>query len=616
MATHQVKVIFQPFGRTVYVLEGTKIIEAAAQAGLTINTPCGGAGTCGRCRVKIYSGADEPSEYDKDFFNNEDLKEGWRLACQNSVRTDTVATIPENSLLTSQHKIVIESHTKKSAEIMPAVRKLYVELPPPTMENNMADLLRLEKAIGNFKIDLFQLRSLPKLLRQYNYKGTAVLADHNLVDFESGDTTNQCYGVAFDIGTTTIVGYLINLSNGSELAVNSQMNPQISFGDDVLSRISHASSCSGCLDELHNIIRNAVNEMIEKLCEQADISREYIYEVAVAGNTTMEHLLCRIDPSPLGKVPFVPAHARGLIFDAKDIGVSINHHGKIYIFPIIGGFVGGDTVAGILVTNLSEEKGVSLLIDIGTNGEIVLAKNGQLLAASTAAGPAFEGARISYGMRATTGAIEKIVFDDDLRYSVIDNSKAVGICGSALIDLIAEMLNCGIITSTGQMLEPDQLPEQLPAALRQRIYQNRDGQTEFLISQSNQGRKDLRVILTQRDIREFQLAIGAIRAGINIMLKIAKVEIKDIDRVLIAGGFGSFIRRTNAQRIGLLPAGIDHQKINYIGNASLAGAKWVLLSSNARRYAEEIARKAEHIELSLDTNFQMEFAEAMIFPNQ
>src|SRR3989339_1843757 len=315
MAEQQIQVTFQPSGRVVFVLSGTKIIEAAAQAGLTINTPCGGVGTCGKCRVKVSAGAEEPSGYDENIFSNEQLKEGWRLACQTAIHTETVVSIPENSLFTSQHKIVIESHTKKSAEILPSIRKLYVELPAPKMEDNAADLLRLEKAIGKFKTDLDQLRSLPKLLRQYNYKGTAVLTENHLIDFESGDTINQCYGAAFDIGTTTIVGSLMNLCNGSELAITSQMNPQISFGDDVLSRIKHSSSCAGCLDELHNIIKTAVNEMIDNLCKQADISRELIYEVAVVGNTTMEHLLCGIDPSPLGEVPFVPAHARGLIFD-------------------------------------------------------------------------------------------------------------------------------------------------------------------------------------------------------------------------------------------------------------------------------------------------------------
>jgi len=614
MAEQQIRITFQPSGRSVFVLSGTKIIEAAARAGLTINTPCGGAGTCGKCQVKIIAVVEEPSDADKHVFNAEQLKDGWRLACQTSIQNETVAYIPESSHLVSQQRIVIESQTEELTEVLPSVRKIYVELPVPTMEDNSADLLRLEKVIGRFKTELNLLRNLPKLLRQYNYKGTAVLTDHRLIDFEPGDTTNQCYGVAFDIGTTTMVGSLINLCDGSELAITSQMNPQVSFGDDVLSRIEHSSSCSGCLDELSHVVKTSIVEMIDHLCGQADINREHIYEATFAGNTTMEHLLCGIDPTPLGAVPFVPAHARGLILDANELGIPINHRGKVYVFPLIGGFVGGDTVAGILATNLSDNQAPVLMIDIGTNGEIVLARDGQLWAASTAAGPAFEGARITYGMRATTGAIEKIVFDNDIRYSVIGNVPAMGICGSALIDLAAEMLKSGMITPAGQLLGPDQLPAQLPKAISQRIYKNAKGQVEFLISQANQGRKDLRVVLTQRDIRELQLAVGAIRAGVKIMLKKAGIETKDINRVLIAGGFGSFIRRTNAQTIGLLPTEIEHRKINYVGNVSLAGAKWALLSSNAHRHAEELARKTKHIELSLDTNFQMEFADAMIFP--
>jgi len=615
MDDQQIRITFQPSGRSVFVLPGTKIIEAAARAGLTINTPCGGAGTCGKCQVKITVGSEEPLEADKDIFNTAQLQDGWRLACQTPIYKELIVYIPESSRLVSQHKIVIESQTKEPTEVLPSVRKVYVELPAPTMKDNSADLLRLEKVIGRFKTDLSMLRNLPKLLSRYGYKGTAVLTDHQLIDFESGNTTGQCYGVAFDIGTTTMVGSLVNLCDGSELSITSKMNPQVSFGDDVLSRIQHSSACPDCLDELHNSIKAAVAEMIDNLCRQADINHEHIYETAFAGNTTMEHLLCGIDPTPLGAVPFVPAHARGLMLNANELGIPINYRGKAYIFPLIGGFVGGDTVAGVLATNLSDSKDPVLMIDIGTNGEIVLAKNGRLWAASTAAGPAFEGARITYGMRATTGAIEKIVFDDDVRYSVIGNVPAVGICGSALIDLAAEMLKAGIISSTGQLLGPNQLPSKLPEAISKRVYEGTDGQVEFLISRVNQGRKDLRLVLTQRDIRELQLAVGAIRAGVKIMLKKAGVETKDISRVLIAGGFGSFIRRTSAQTIGLLPTEINREKINYVGNASLAGAKWALLSSNARRCAEETARKTSHLELSMDANFQMEFADAMIFPD-
>lgn len=464
-----VRVTFQPHGRAVYVLSGTKIIEAAARAGLIINTPCGSAGTCGKCQVKITAGTEVPSEADRHVFDEDQLEDGWRLACQTRIHTETVVDIPESSRLVSQHKIVIESQTEASTEVLPCVRKVYVELPPPTMGDNRADLLRLDEAIGSFKTGLNQLRYLPKLMREHHYRGTAVLTDHHLIDFEPGDTTKQCYGVAIDIGTTTIVGSLLNLCDGSELAISSHINPQVSFGDDVLSRIKHTSSGRHGLEELSRCVKAVVVEMIGNLCEQAGIDGKHIYEATFAGNTTMEHLLCGIDPTPLGEIPFVSAYARGLVLDANELGIPINPHGQVYVFPVIGGFVGGDTVAGVLAANLFDRQNPVLMIDIGTNGEIVLANDGRLWAASTAAGPAFEGARISCGMRATTGAIEKIVFDGDIRYSVIGNVPAVGICGSALIDLVAEMLRSGMITSTGQLLGPGQLPSQLPQALGQRV---------------------------------------------------------------------------------------------------------------------------------------------------
>jgi uncharacterized 2Fe-2S/4Fe-4S cluster protein (DUF4445 family) len=482
------------------------------------------------------------------------------------------------------------------------------------MQDNVADLLRLEAVIGTFEMELALLRRLPSRLRQQDYKGTAVMADHHLIEFEPGNTTHQCYGIAFDIGTTTIVGSLHTLATGDELAVTSRMNPQVAFGDDVLSRIHYASLSAHNLEDLGHSVKTAVTEMILDLCEQASVAPHLIYEVVFAGNTTMEHLLCGIDPAPLGQSPFVPAHARGLWLNAHDLDMPINPHGRAYLFPLIGGFVGGDTVAGLLATNVQENPGIVLMIDIGTNGEIVLARDGKIWAASTAAGPAFEGARIRCGMRATTGAIEKIVCDDDLHCSVIGNVPPVGLCGSALIDLVAELRRIGVISTTGQLLPANQLPN-TAASMQHRLCETPEGQLEFLIAHANQGSAEGRIVLTQRDIRELQLAVGAIRAGIKIMSKQAGVKAEAIDQVYIAGGFGSFIRRDNAQAIGLLPTDIDLNRISYVGNVSLAGAKLALLSSSARQQAEASARQVRHLELSLDLDFQMEFAEAMIFPD-
>jgi uncharacterized 2Fe-2S/4Fe-4S cluster protein (DUF4445 family) len=613
MADQQVRITFQPQGRAVFVLPGTKILEAAGRAGLAMDTPCGGAGTCGKCRVRMTSGVCEPSEAADRFFSKSELAAGWRLACQSVISRDCVVHVPDTSLFGVQHKILAERQVGAAGEVVPAVRKIYVELAEPTLEDGIADLARLSEKIGPAKADLDVVRQLPKLLRKNGFRGTAVLADHHLIDFEPGDTTAECYGAAFDIGTTTVVGSLLDLSSGGELALASRINPQVSYGDDVLSRIQRAGESDEHLQLLQKEILSAIADMITELCAQSGAKRQRIYEVAFAGNTTMEHLLCGIDVQQLGMVPFVPAYERGLIVPAARLGVPIHPRATAYVFPVIGGFVGGDTVAGIIATKLDELEGPVLMVDIGTNGEIVLACDGRLWAASTAAGPAFEGARISCGMRASAGAIEKIVFDDDVRFSVIGGGEPAGFCGSALIDAAAELLRSGIISPEGRFRSPDELPRDLPPAIAARVVVGPDGQTAFRIAD---GRGGVGLTVTQRDIRELQLAAGAVRAGMNIMLRRAGIASRDLKRVLIAGGFGSFIRRSNAQRIGLLPGDVDHSRINYVGNASLDGAKCALLSTRARTKAEQLARGAVHLQLSEDEAFQTEFVEAMIFPSK
>jgi uncharacterized 2Fe-2S/4Fe-4S cluster protein (DUF4445 family) len=591
------------------VLPGTKVLEAAAQIGLALETPCGGAGTCHKCRVRITSGAPDPSPADRDAFGKRELAEGWRLACQAAVTRPAAVRVPEESRFGDQHKILTEARTA-AGDVVPAVRKVYVELAPPTLADDAPDLLRLERTVGAVKTDLDLLRELPGLLRAGDFKGTAVVTDHHLIDFEPGDTSSRCYGAAFDVGTTTLVGSLMDLRTGDDLALASEINPQVSFGDDVLSRIRHSGLSDEGAEQLRRAIVDAIGGMIDELCAEAGVAREHVYELSFAGNTTMEHLLCGIDVTQMGQVPFVPAHARGLVARAAELGVPIHKRGAAYVFPVIGGFVGGDTVAGMLATRLDEQPGPALLVDIGTNGEIVVRRDGTLLAASTAAGPAFEGARISCGMRATRGAIEKVVFDGDVRCGVIGDAPPIGMCGSALVDLAAELLGAGVVTPEGRLLPPDELPRNLPDALRRRVSRQDDGQTRFLVAEADR----TQVTLTQRDVRELQLASGAIRAGIAILLKQAGLRPEDLCRVLIAGAFGSFIRRNHAQRIGLLPADIDHKRIHYVGNTSLSGAKWALVSTAARKQAEELARRTRHVELSRDGDFQTHFAEAMIFP--
>jgi uncharacterized 2Fe-2S/4Fe-4S cluster protein (DUF4445 family) len=605
---------FEPHGRTVYVLPGTKVLEAAARAGLTIDTPCGGLGGCGKCRVRLVTGAALPGEADQKAFNAADLEEGWRLACQTAITEDSVVYVPETSLFASRHQILVTSDTQQVEEVQPAVRKVYAALSAPSLQDDVPDLLRLEQVTGPFGADPAVVRTLSRALRDHGFAGTAVFSDHRLIDVEPGDTTAECYGVACDVGTTTLVASLMNLHTGDEAAVVSRMNPQVSFGDDVLSRITHAGGGREGLAELHRGVAVEIDAMISQLCQSAGIARERIYEIVFSGNTTMEHLLCRIDPTQLGLVPFVPVFARGLLWPARDLDVRIHPRGLAYVFPVIGGFVGGDTVAGMLATGLADHEAPALMVDIGTNGEIVLASGGRIWAASTAAGPAFEGARISCGMRATRGAIEKVVISDDVHCSVIDEARPAGLCGSGLIDLGAELLRHSIVTPAGRMLPPGELPPALPENLRRRVRECPEGGIEFVVAFESGDEHAPAVTLRERDIRELQLACGAIRAGIAILLKQAGLGIGDLEHVYIAGGFGSFIRRSNAQRTGLLPPEIGHERIRFVGNTSLSGAKWGLLSTAARAQAEDLARRAKHVELSNDVDFAMEFAMAMMFP--
>jgi uncharacterized 2Fe-2S/4Fe-4S cluster protein (DUF4445 family) len=550
-----VPVTFLPADRTVYVLAGTRLIEAAAEAGIILDSPCGGEGICGKCRVRLENPSIEPGRAEKIFFLPVEIGLGFRLACQTEVRQAMTVFVPETSLVAAKHQI----------------------------------LVRVEK--------------------------TAVTAEDRSVGAEQGIAGAGQFAVAFDIGTTTLAAMLLDPNIANERVVVSRLNPQTRFGDDVISRIYYARENPQGLQILHETVVRAVDEMIGELCAQAGIKRDEISVLTFSGNTTMQHLLCRMDPSSLGTMPFTPASRFGTSYSASELGLHVHPQSRAYVFPIIGGFVGGDTVAGILATDLTNKKGPALLVDIGTNGEIVLWAKGKLTAASTAAGPAFEGARISCGMQGCAGAIEKVVVDGRLRINVIGNVAPAGLCGSGLIDVAAELLRHKVLSPQGKLRTPDQLPEGVLPDLRQRIVLH-EGKVALLLASEEDSATGKALVLTQRDFRELQLATGAIRAGIGILLKRAGLKAEDLQAVYIAGGFGNFIRRSNAQRIGLLPGQLDHYKIRYSGNTSLAGACLGALSIRARGLAEEIARRTEHIDLSTDPDFQDLFAEAMIFPEE
>jgi len=617
MPDREILVSFRPSGREVYVLPGTRLIEAAADAGLILDAPCGGQGLCGNCRVVGSAGAAEPTEAERQWLSAEELAAGWRLACQTEIRGPTEVQIPHASAQ-GDHQILVETDRSAAPPVVdPPVWKRYVELAPPARGDDAPDMTRLRGALGESQLtaDLSLLAEMPGRLRESGFRATAVLAPGRLLDVEPGDTTSDAFAVAVDLGTTTLVAELLDLGTGSPWAVEARLNPQTQFGDDVLSRILYTRANADGLRQLRELIIRAVDEMVGALCQRAGVPRRRIYEITLAGNTTMQQLLCGIDVRPLGELPFVPVVCDSLSFPAARLDLGVHPRARAYVMPSIGGFVGGDVAAGMLAAGVADVPGPALLIDVGTNGEIVLQADGRLWAASTAAGPAFEGARISCGMRGAAGAIEKVVVErDKLLLNVIDNARPAGICGSGLIDLGAELLRHGVGAPLGQLLSPDQLPADVPDDLVRRV-EPRGPQPSFLLVPEAESADGRPIAVTQRDIRELQLAAGAIRAGIVLLLRRAGLKPGNLHQVFVGGGFGNFIRRSNAQRIGLLPHDIDRSKIRFMGNTSLAGARRAALSLRDRSLVEQLAQRTQHVDLSTDPDFQTAFADSMIFPN-
>jgi uncharacterized 2Fe-2S/4Fe-4S cluster protein (DUF4445 family) len=607
----EVKVIFEPSGRSVHALSGTILLEVAARAGFIIQTPCGGGGKCGKCLVQIRSGKCPATESEIATLGAVRTGEGFRLACQARISGPLTVEIPDTSLFQAQQKI-LTSDAGGEMEVRPRVRKTCVHLDPPVHDQGGSDLDRLHAAIGPASVTLSAVRDLPVMLRRAAHKVTAVLVDNELIAVEPGDTTDACYGIAFDIGSTTLVGTLVNLTTGVDIAVAARVNPQTSFGDDVISRIQKCRNEKDGLQQLRAAVMDGVNHIIDELERKAGIQRLTVYEIVFAGNTTMQQLLCGIDPSPLGELPFTPAFREAIEARASDLHLHVHPQAKVYVFPQIGGFVGGDTVSGIVATRLDRFTEPALLVDIGTNGEIVLAHKGGMLATSVAAGPAFEGARIVNGMRASAGAIEKIILDGDVRLNVIGNTKPTGLCGTGLIDVAAELLRTGILDQTGRILSRQEAPSALSEALRARLIEN-NSEVNFLLVPAEQSGTKAPIFLYQRDIRELQLAAGAIRAGINILLRMAGLTPADLGAVLLAGAFGNFIRRNHARRIGMLPP-VPCSRIRFVGNTASFGAKRALLSTEEKAYASRLLEQVRHVDLSLDPEFQMEFSMAMLLP--
>jgi len=605
------RVTFQPEGRSVFVLRGTKAVEAAGQAGIILNQPCGGEGTCGKCRLEVLENAPEPTEADRRHFRPGQLDEGWRLACQLTIERDMVISIPQETRFFEQ--MVLTEGTECRYPFQPNVRKVCVSVPEPTVEDQRSDLDRLKAAVGedSLRADLALVRALPRILRGSGPKVTAVLEGDEIQSVESGDTADRLWGVAFDIGTTTIVGTLMDLNDGHSAAVGSRTNPQVHFGDDVVSRISYVEQNADGLEKMRRRLLGCLNEIVMELCATAQIEPESIYEATAVGNTTMTHIFLGIDPGPIGHAPYVTVVRQAMDVKAREIGLEINRNANLHMLPNIAGFVGSDTVAMILASGMARQAEPHLGVDIGTNGEVVIGNQDRLIACSCAAGPAFEGARIRHGMRATEGAISKVVVNEDIEVSVIGGGRPSGICGSGLIDAVAQLLEAGVIERTGRIRAPQEA-DGLPPALRRAVIQF-EGQPAVQLVGAARSKTGRPILLTQRDVREVQLAKAAVQAGIQVIASEFGIAPEQIPRILLAGGFGNFIRRSQAKRIGLLPP-VSTERIEYIGNAASTGAKTVLACRDCRAEAERISRKTEYVELANRPDFQNFYMEAMVFP--
>ncbi len=615
MLEKRYRVTFQPEGKGVYVLRGTSVFEAAEEAGIIIRADCGGRGNCGQCRVRVIQGSYEQKGSEK-FLTDAELKRGNVLACRAEVKSDMVVEVPVSSRFFEQ-KILTEG-IERPLKLSPNIKKIFLKMDEPTLTDPRSDLDRVWDALklGNPgpKVPVDVLRRLPVKIRKSDYNATIVLNGDEIIGIETGDKSDKSYGVAVDIGTTTVVGYLLNLNTGKQPAVSSRTNPQTSYGDDVISRIHYTTTKKDGLEDLHGQIISCINGIITDLVNQAGIERKFIYEITTTGNTTMNHLFLKLNPQHLALNPYVGVLRSNIDVRASELGLRINRYGKVYAMPNIAGFVGGDTVAVILASEIHKSRELKFAIDIGTNGELVMGNTERLIACSTAAGPAFEGARITYGMRAAEGAIEQVVItSDEVEINTIGNARPIGICGTGLIDSIAELLRIGVIDRRGKLLKREDLPSGVPGFVRERLVEHEKFGTSFILARSDETQTHKPILLTQKDIRETQLAKGAIFAGYQILKQILGIGDEDIKEVLLAGAFGNYIRRSQAKRVGLLPD-IPTERIKFIGNAAGTGAKMVLLAKELRKEACEISRNTEYIELAVRKDFQKVFADSMFFP--
>jgi len=601
-----------PARRQVRVPPGVSVFDSASWNGIAIDSTCGGHGTCHKCKVRV-SPATGVTRHDARTFTPRELDDGWRLACLVQATRDHDVVVPP---LTTRPKAATVG-VGRQVILRPAVQKRYVELAEPTLEDQRPDLDRLLEAIDDLEpvADLHALRRLPRVLREADFKVTAVVVDEALVDVEPGDTTAVRHAIAFDLGTTTVVATLLDLVTGTPVAVASMLNKQQPFGGDVISRISATMLDPAALGRLQDAAGQTLSELAEQVCREGGVDPQHVYEAALAGNATMTALALGVDPEPLGVAPFVQTTATPPAVLASEIGLALHPGARVALFPALGAYVGGDIVAGMLATGMDRDKRVRLFIDVGTNCEIVLSDGERILSTAAPAGPAFEGGAIRCGMRAAEGAIEvvKLAPDNpDVELGVIGDVPPRGLCGSGLVDAVAELVKLGLLDVSGRFVTDDVAKEVAPE-LADRLTHLGQERVFVLHRERVDADPSEGVVLTQRDVRELQFAKAAISTGWTLLMEELGLEHRDIQQVLLAGSFGSYLSAASAVRIGLVPQ-LPVLRIVAAGNVAGEGAKMALLSIRERAGALALLEEVTYVELSDRTDFNDRFVDLLAFP--
>ncbi len=599
----KVEVTYQPSGKVAHVPEGTTLFNAAHWAGLPIESSCGGRGTCGKCSVQVLEGEFEPTPADRRHLTEDQIGEGWRISCQAPLRGDALCDVPR---LISNPKAATMG-VNRFVLLEPTVWKGVVEMERPTLEDARSHIRRvldfLDEEGWETKVDPAVYGPLAKLMQDEDEVITAVTVEDHFIAVEPGDTTGEMYGVALDIGTTTDVATLIDLRTGGAVAVASAINRQASFGGDVIARMAHAMKGDDEIEQLRQAVVETINGLLEQVYAESGVAANRTYEMVVVGNATMLHLFLGVRPDSIAVSPFTSTFLEPLNLRASELGVDIHPQGRVQLFPSLGAYVGADLVGDVVATGLAREDTKRLIVDVGTNGEIIIGSADRIIGTAAPAGPAFEGAEILHGMRATDGAIEGITLGEDVELQIIGGNdlEAKGLCGSGLIDAVAQLRLAGVINEKGGFKTPEEL-EGHPLAGR---VTEHEGIKAFRFAEH--------VLLTQKDIREMQFAKGAIATGVETAMREIGWTADDLDEVCLAGSFGSYINPESAKVIGLVPP-VPVEKIKAIGNAASEGAKMALMSFREREVAFELPTWIEYLELSGVEDFNDRFIQNLGFP--